>query len=97
MVGFKPHMSHLSVFGSVVYTHVPSQLRKKVDDKGEKMILFGYHSMGGCKLYDAVNKRIVIIWDMIFYESRDWKHDIPDYQPTLTRYLSPMKSKLKKM
>lgn len=69
--GFKPNMSHLKVFGSITYIHVPDQLRKKIDDKGEQMILVGYHSTGGYKLYDTVNKRIVIIRDVIFDELKD--------------------------
>ncbi|XP_058775646.1 uncharacterized protein LOC131649925 [Vicia villosa] len=44
--GFKPNLSHLRVFGSVAYKHVPGQLRKKLDDKGEEMIFVGYHSTG---------------------------------------------------
>lgn len=54
---FKPNMIHLKVFGLVAYRHVPGQLRKKLYDKGEKMILVGYHSTDGYKLYDAVNKK----------------------------------------
>lgn len=64
--GFKSNMSHLKVFGSIAYKHVPDQLRKKLDDKGEQMILLGYHSTRGYKLYDAVNKKIIISRDMIF-------------------------------
>lgn len=68
---FKPNMSHLKVFGSVAYRHILDQLLNKLDDKGEKMILVGYHSTGGYKLYDTVNKRIVISKDMIFDELWD--------------------------
>lgn len=52
---FKPSMSHLRVFSSVAYRHVPDQLRKKLDYKGDKIILVGYHSTSGYKLYDVVN------------------------------------------
>ncbi|WVZ19823.1 hypothetical protein V8G54_007145 [Vigna mungo] len=41
--GFKPFASHLRVFGSVYYKHVPNERRKKLDDKSEVLILFGYH------------------------------------------------------
>lgn len=29
----KPSLSHLKVFGSIGYRHVPDQLRRKLDDK----------------------------------------------------------------
>ncbi|XP_058765508.1 uncharacterized protein LOC131639000 [Vicia villosa] len=61
--GFKPNLSHLRVFGSVAYKHVPGQLRKKLDDKGEEMIFVGYHSTGGYKLFDARNRKIQISRD----------------------------------
>jgi hypothetical protein len=31
--GFKPSVSHLKVFGSVAYAHIPDQKRVKLDDK----------------------------------------------------------------
>lgn len=51
--GFKPNLNHLRVFDSIAYRHVPGQLRKKLDDKGEMMIFVGYHSTGGYQLFDA--------------------------------------------
>lgn len=66
--GFKPNLSHLRVFCFVVYQHILGQLRKKLDDKGWLMILVGYHSTDGYKLYDASNRRSVISRDIIFYE-----------------------------
>lgn len=75
---FKPNMSHLRVFGSVSYKHV--------DGKRDQMILVGYHSIGGFKLYDVVNKRIVI--DVTFDDLRDWHHTVTDYQPIVIGYHS---------
>lgn len=40
--GFKSNMSHLRVFILVAYQHVSDQHRKKLDGKGEHMILVGY-------------------------------------------------------
>ncbi|WJX50083.1 hypothetical protein P8452_36436 [Trifolium repens] len=39
----KPSVSHLKVFGSLCYKHIPDVKRKKLDDKSEAMILVGYH------------------------------------------------------
>lgn len=51
LVRFKPNISHLRVFGSLAYRHVPDQLRKKLDDKGEQMILVGYCGTLFCRLH----------------------------------------------
>lgn len=52
------------------------------------MILVGYHSTGGYKSYETVNKRLVIIRDVIFDKLRDWQHIVNDYQPVVTGYNS---------
>lgn len=41
------------------------------------MILVGYHSTGGYKLYDAANRRIMISQDISF-------NDIKEAQPNVT-------------
>lgn len=71
--GVKPNVSHFRVFGSVCYRHVPDQLRTKLDDKGEVMIMVGYHSTGGYKLVNPVNNKIVISRDIVFDEGNAWK------------------------
>nr|GEX68420.1 copia-type polyprotein [Tanacetum cinerariifolium] len=40
--GLKPTVSHLRVFGSIAYVHVPSQRRLKLDDRSEKHVFVGY-------------------------------------------------------
>lgn len=57
---FKYNLNHLRVFGSVAHRHVSGKLRKKLNDKAELMILVGYHSNGGYKLFGAENMRVVI-------------------------------------
>ena len=73
--GVKPSVSHLRVFGSICYRHVPDQLRTKLDDKGEMMILIGYHSTGGYKLLNPMNK-IMISRDVVVDESKDWEWNV---------------------
>nr|KYP68042.1 Retrovirus-related Pol polyprotein from transposon TNT 1-94 [Cajanus cajan] len=70
--GNKPNVSHFRVFGSICYRHVPDQLRRKLDDKGEQMVLLGYHKTGGYKLLNPISKQIVISRDVVFDESRRW-------------------------
>ncbi|GAU51256.1 hypothetical protein TSUD_412480, partial [Trifolium subterraneum] len=70
--GNKPNVSHLKVFGSIAYRHVPDQLRSKLDEKSEVMVLVGYHLTGGYKLYDPISKSIVISRDVIVDEMKEW-------------------------
>ena len=34
--GRRPFVGHLRVFGCIAYSYIPDQLRKKLDDEGEK-------------------------------------------------------------
>ncbi|GAU43218.1 hypothetical protein TSUD_301050 [Trifolium subterraneum] len=70
--GNKPNVIHLKVFGSIAYRHVPDQLRSKLDDKSEVMVLVSYHLTGGYKLYDPISKSIVISRDVIVDEMKEW-------------------------
>ena len=40
--GTKKFVTHMKLFRCVAYAHVSDQLRKKLDNKGEKCIFFGY-------------------------------------------------------
>ncbi|CAJ2647569.1 unnamed protein product [Trifolium pratense] len=70
--GNKPSVKHLRVFGSIAYKHVPDQLRRKLDDKATMMILVGYHSTGGYKLYDPTNNNVVVSRDVVIDEMKEW-------------------------
>jgi len=73
--GSKPNVSHLKVFGSICYKHVPDQLRRKLDDKGGQMILVGYHTTGGYRLFDPIVKQVKINWDVIVDEFKDYSSE----------------------
>lgn len=70
----------------MAYQHVPNRLRKKLDDKGDHMILEGYHSTGGYMLYDVNNKRIVITRDIVYDKIKEMQQPIITYQQTITNY-----------
>ena len=71
--GRKPSIRHLKVFGCVAYAHVPDQLRKKLDDKGEKCIFIGYSTNSKAyKLYNPETKKIIISRDVKFDEQGTW-------------------------
>ena len=63
--GFKLNLSNLRVFGSITYRHVSGQLRKKLDDKGEVMLLVCYHPTKDYVFFDVANKKIVISRDVM--------------------------------
>ena len=71
--GRKPGISHLRVFGSKAYAHVPDETRSKLDDKSEAFIFIGYDSNSkGYKLYNPNTKKIVISRDVEFDEEGEW-------------------------
>ena len=41
-IGKKPKVIHFCIFGSLTYSHVPSEKRKKLEPTTEKGILMGY-------------------------------------------------------
>ncbi|CAI8595325.1 unnamed protein product [Vicia faba] len=70
----KPNVGHLRAFGSMCFRHIPEQLRKKLDDRSEVMVLIGYHSTGAYKLYSPNKDKLVISREVLVDESkgRDW-------------------------
>ncbi|CAL9017922.1 unnamed protein product, partial [Prunus brigantina] len=71
--GRKPGIKHLKVFGCICYTHVPSSLRKKFDDKSRKGVFMGYGSCEkGYRVYDLQSKKIVLSRSVIFNEDKAW-------------------------
>ena len=55
-----PSVSHVRVFGYVAYAHIPKEIRKKLDDKGERCIFLGYSEASKAyRLYNHVTKNLV--------------------------------------
>ena len=84
---FKPNLNHLKVFGSIAYRHVPGQLIKKLDNTGEVMILVGYHSTNGYKVFDVVSRRIVISRDVVIDKLKQLQQGVTSYQQSITGYM----------
>ncbi|KAK2365584.1 putative mitochondrial protein [Trifolium repens] len=70
--GLKPSVSHFRIFGSLCFRHVPDQVRRKLDDRSQQMILLGYHPTGAYKLYAPKENKVVISRDIKFDESKGW-------------------------
>lgn len=51
------------------------------------MILVGYHSTGGYKLFDVVNMRIVISRNVIIDEMKQLKQGVTGYQQSIIGYM----------
>jgi hypothetical protein len=70
---FKPSISHLKVFGSVAYAHIPDQKRMKLDDKSLKLIFIEYDEWSkSYKLFDPTNKKMHISRDVQVNEEAMW-------------------------
>jgi len=66
--GRKPCINHFRIFGCVSYAHIPSEKRKKLDDKGEKCVFLDVSDQSKAyKLYNPNTKKIVNNRD-VFYE-----------------------------
>lgn len=62
-----PDISHLRVFGTECYVHVPKQKRQKWDHKSTKGILVGYcGNKDGYRVYDPSTKKLVFSRDVQF-------------------------------
>ncbi|KAL3533477.1 hypothetical protein ACH5RR_006998 [Cinchona calisaya] len=82
-IGKKPHISHLKVFGSLAYAHVPDALRKKLDDKAEKCIFLGYsHETKGYELFNPDTRKVIICRDVTFDQQGDWDWSKKDLVPS---------------
>lgn len=76
--GQKPCVSHLRIFGSICYSHIPAESRGKLDDKSEKCIFIGYsENSKAYKLYNPVTRKTIVSRDVIFNEDEawDWKDE----------------------
>ena len=76
--GKQPSVSHLKVFGSICYKHVPNVRRRKLDDKSEPLVLVVYHKVGAYKLFNPINDKIVMSRDMVIDENSAWDWNISD-------------------
>ena len=71
--GQKPTISHLKVFGSVAYAHIPDQKRTKLEDKSKRYIFIGYdEKTKWYKLLDPINKMVIVSHDVRVNEASEW-------------------------
>lgn len=75
--GCRPSVKHFMIFGSICHRHIPDERKRKLDDKSEALILIGYHPTGAYKLYDPVQKKVLISRDVVVDESATWDWNKP--------------------
>ena len=60
--GHTPKFSNLTVFGSIAYSHIRQEKRKKLDPHAKKCIMVGYGESSGVKgykLFDPSNQKFI--------------------------------------
>jgi hypothetical protein len=69
-------VQHLKIFGCVAYSHVPKELRNKLDHKAEKCIFIGYSERSKAyKLYNPKTKKFLISRDVHFDENASFEEE----------------------
>lgn len=59
------NLDKLKEFGTIVYTHIPKEKRKKFDKKAVKCVLVGYCD-NGYRIYNPNTKQVQVSRDLIF-------------------------------
>ena len=83
--GKKPEVSHLRIFGCLVYTHIPKEKRMKLHPSGKKGIFVGYSEISKAyRIYFPGFKKIDINRDVTFdedsYYNKSRKRPIEDLE-----------------
>ncbi|GJY54372.1 zinc finger, CCHC-type containing protein [Tanacetum coccineum] len=72
--GEKPNLEDLKVFGCVAYERIVSKHLKKLDDRSKPLVYLGKEpSLGGFRLYNPRENKIIISAYVICDEKRGWK------------------------
>ncbi|KAK3031953.1 hypothetical protein RJ639_037114 [Escallonia herrerae] len=72
--------SFLRVFGCIAYAHIDKEERKKLDSKSQKCVFIGYGGDEyGYRLWDYKHNKIIRSRDVIFDESRLYKHRLQEH------------------
>jgi transposase InsO family protein len=71
--GTKLNVAHLRTFGCIAYAHLPSELRRKLDDRSEKCIFTSYSETSkSYRLYNPITKKLILNRDVQFLENQFW-------------------------
>ena len=71
--GKKLDLSHVRIFGSIAFVHIPTEKRENLDPKSERCILMGYSlEQKGYKCFNPSTKKVRVSRDVVFDESTSW-------------------------
>jgi hypothetical protein len=71
--GKKPGVCHMRTFGCKVYAKSVGPGIRKLADRSTLDVFFGYESATkGYRVYDLINKKLMISRDVIFDEKTQW-------------------------
>jgi hypothetical protein len=69
--GTKPSVDHFRVFGCLAHVHVQEVKQSKLDNKSFVCVLLGMSEESkGYRLFDPLNKKIVVSKDVIFEKDK---------------------------
>ena len=72
--GKKPEVSHFRIFGSMTYSHVPSEKRTKFDPTAERGIFVGYDETSKAyRIYLPCSRKVVVRREVKFDEERAFR------------------------
>jgi hypothetical protein len=76
--GTKPNLSHLQIFGSRTFVHVPDVKRTKFQPKCIEGVLVGFcESSKAYRVYIPTQRKVVVSLDVIIDETRRYGGEIP--------------------
>ena len=68
-LGTRPDVSHLRIWGSVCYYHIPAEKRTKLDPMTVKGILVGYNEVSKAyRIYVLTRRKVIVCRDVQFEE-----------------------------
>lgn len=69
--GRKPNLSHLRVFGSQAFVHIPDAIRHKLEAKAAECIMVGYSEKSKAyRTWNPITRRVITSCDVIFNEEQ---------------------------
>ena len=72
--GERPEVSHLKIFGCLVYIHIPNEKRSKLDASGKKGLFIGYSEQSkSYRIYISAYHQIELSRDVTFDEYSAFK------------------------
>ena len=72
--GELPDLSHLRVFGTVCYAHVPKEKRKALDEKARKCVFVGYSETNACYILLDLNTHEEVLSSSVEFGNEMYAH-----------------------